>query len=112
MDRPTERRQVHPSEGGGRFGETGLAESFAVRKHDRISQVGTQIHASENYRRVVELIRSGNLGPVGVVRTFNVLNQMPDGVGHSPATPIPAGLDWELWCGPAPLHPFNPILAH
>ena len=93
-----------------------LAESFAVRnavrKHDRISQVGTQIHASENYRRVVELIRSGNLGPVGVVRTFNVLNQMPDGVGHSPATPIPAGLDWELWCGPAPLHPFNPILAH
>ena len=93
-----------------------LAESFAVRnavrKHDRISQVGTQIHASENYRRVVELIRSGNLGPVGTVRTFNVLNQMPDGVGHSPATPIPAGLDWELWCGPAPLCPFNPILAH
>src|ERR1039458_3043190 len=68
-----------------------LAESFAVRnavrKHDRISQVGTQIHASENYRRVVELIRSGNLGPVGTVRTFNVLNQMPDGVGHSRATP-------------------------
>ena len=92
-----------------------LGESFAVRnavrKHDRISQVGTQIHATENYRRVVELIRAGNLGPVGAVRTFNVQNQMPDGVGHSPATPIPAGLDWELWCGPAPLCPFNPILA-
>ena len=40
-----------------------LAESFAVknavRKHDVICQVGTQIHASENYRRVVELVRSG-----------------------------------------------------
>src|ERR1035438_4779514 len=54
-----------------------LAESFAVRnavrKHDRISQVGTQIHAGENYRRVVELIRSGNLGPVSTARTFNVM---------------------------------------
>src|SRR5664279_2423971 len=52
-----------------------VAESFAVRnavrKHERICQVGTQIHATENYRRVVEFIRSGNLGPVGAVRTFN-----------------------------------------
>ena len=92
-----------------------LAESFAVRnavkKHNRISQVGTQIHASENYRRVVELIRSGNLGPVGAVRTFNVMNQMPNGVGHSTDVQPPAGLDWNLWCGPAPLRPFNPILA-
>ncbi|HOX55395.1 MAG TPA: Gfo/Idh/MocA family oxidoreductase [Candidatus Paceibacterota bacterium] len=93
-----------------------LAESFAVRnavkKHNRISQVGTQIHASENYRRVVELIRSGNLGPVSTIRTFNVMNQLPDGVGQSPPTPQPAGLDWDLWCGPAPLRPFNPILAN
>lgn len=93
-----------------------LAESFAVRnavrKHNTISQVGTQIHASENYRRVVELIRSGNLGPVAAVRTFNVMNQMPDGVGHSPPESGPAGLDWDLWCGPAPLRPFNPILAN
>ena len=92
-----------------------VAESFAVRnavrKHGRICQVGTQVHASENYRRVVEFIRSGNLGPVNAVRTFNVMNQMPDGVGHSPAVPTPAGIDWELWCGPAPLCPFNPILA-
>ena len=40
-----------------------LAESLAVRnavkKHNRISQVGTQIHAGENYRRVVESIRAG-----------------------------------------------------
>jgi predicted dehydrogenase len=92
-----------------------LAESFAVRnavrKHSRISQIGTQIHATENYRRVVEFIRSGNLGPVGAVRTFNVMNQMPDGVGRRPPVQPPTGLDWDLWCGPAPLRPFNPILA-
>ena len=66
-----------------------LAESFAVRnavrKHNPICQIGTQIHASENYRRVVEFIRSGNLGPVAAVRTFNVMNQGPQGVGLSPA---------------------------
>ena len=65
-----------------------LAESLAVRnavrKHKRISQVGTQIHAGENYRRVVELVRSGNLGKISVVRTFNVMNQGPQGIGNPP----------------------------
>ena len=60
-----------------------LGESLAVRnavaRHSIISQVGTQIHASDNYRRVVEFIRSGNLGRIGTVRTFNVMNQTPDG---------------------------------
>src|SRR5512137_2121963 len=59
-----------------------LAESLAVRnavkKHGRICQVGTQHHATENHRRIVEYIRSGNLGKIGVIRTFNVMNQMPE----------------------------------
>ena len=88
-----------------------LAVRNAVKKHARISQVGTQIHATENYRRVVEFIRSGNLGPIGVVRTFNVMNQHPGGVGAAPPAKAPEGLDWELWCGPAPLRPYNRILA-
>jgi predicted dehydrogenase len=54
-----------------------LAESLAlrnaVRKHNRISQVGTQIHASENYRRVVEFIQAGLLGPIGCVRGFSTI---------------------------------------
>ncbi len=94
-----------------------LAESFAVRnavnRHQRICQVGTQIHATDNYRRVVEYIRSGNLGPLATVRTFNVMNQHPAGVGklteHS--SPETLGLDWNLWCGPAPLCAFNRTLA-
>lgn len=92
-----------------------LAESLAVRnavkKHGTISQIGTQIHATENYRRVVEYIRSGNLGPIGVVRTFNVMNQHPGGVGTSDVTKPAEGLDWEMWLGPAPARPFNPILV-
>ena len=92
-----------------------LAESLAIRnavkRHDRICQVGTQIHAGANYRRVVELIQAGNLGEIGVVRTFNVMNQMPDGIGHDPNTTPPEGLDWDFWCGPAPLRPYHSILA-
>ena len=88
-----------------------LAVRNAVKKHNRISQIGTQIHAGENYRRVVEFIRAGNLGGIGVVRTFNVMNQGPNGVGTSPETQPPEGLDWDMWCGPAPRRPFNPILA-
>jgi predicted dehydrogenase len=88
-----------------------LAVRNAVQKHNRISQVGTQIHAGDNYRRVVEFIRAGHLGPMGVVRTFNVMNQTPKGIGASSETTPPAGLDWDLWCGPAPKRLFHPILA-
>lgn len=92
-----------------------LAESLALRnavkKHNRISQVGTQIHAGENYRRVVEFVRAGLLGPIGVVRTFNVMNQGVEGVGKSDVRTPPPGIDWDLWCGPAPKCDFNPILA-
>jgi predicted dehydrogenase len=88
-----------------------LAVRNAIRKHGVISQIGTQIHASENYRRVVEYIRSGNLGPIGVVRTFNVMNQTPAGIGHSKNNTMPEGLHWDLWCGPAPLIPYNRLLA-
>jgi len=88
-----------------------LAVRNAVRRHNRISQIGTQIHAGENYRRVVEFVRSGKIGPIGVARTFNVMNQGPEGVGTSSVTTPPEGMDWDFWCGPARLCPFNPILA-
>ena len=88
-----------------------LAVKNAVKRHDIISQIGTQIHAGENYRRVVELVRSGNLGKVSVVRTFNVMNQGPDGIGHNPNTTPPEGLDWNFWIGPAPMQPYNALLS-
>jgi predicted dehydrogenase len=87
-----------------------LAVRNAIRRHKRICQVGTQIHAGENYRRVVEWIRSGKLGPVSVVRSFNVMNQGPDGIGRAPKQDPPPGLDWDRWLGPGPARPFNPLL--
>lgn len=92
-----------------------LGESLAVRnavqKHDVICQIGTQIHASDHYRRMVELVRSGNLGPIGTVRTFFVMNEAPNGIGMGNNTKAPKGMDWDMWVGPAPMHPFNPNLV-
>lgn len=88
-----------------------LAVLGAVRRYKVISQIGTQIHAGENYRRVVEWVRSGKLGPIAVARTFNVQNQGPEGLGHDPNTTPPEGLDWEMWIGPYPMRPYNSILA-
>ena len=89
-----------------------LAVRNAVRKHNIICQVGTQIHAGDNYRRVVELVRSGNLGKIGSVRTFFVMNEAPKGIGSgNNSMNIPKGLDWDMWVGPAPMQPFNPNLV-
>ncbi len=82
----------------------------AVKKHDRISQVGTQIHAGENYHRVVDCVRSGMLGPIAVARTFNILNLGVEGVGNDPNCDPPAGLDWDLWVGPGPMRPCHPMI--
>lgn len=93
-----------------------LGESLAVRnaikKHNVISQIGTQIHSGEHYRRMVELVRSGNLGDIATVRTFFVMNEAPNGVGLGFNTDkIPKGMDWDMWVGPARMQPFNPNLV-
>ncbi|MGO8747810.1 MAG: Gfo/Idh/MocA family oxidoreductase [Thermoguttaceae bacterium] len=69
------------------------------------------VFAGENYRRVVEWIRSGKLGPISVVRTFLSGNQGAEGIGSAPKADPPKGMDWNLWCGPAAMRPFNPLMC-
>ena len=88
------------------------------------TQMGTQIHAGDNYRRVVELVQSGAIGPVTechvwVARAWGLHASEADAkaaadivfVQDRPATvdPVPAGLEWDLWLGPAPARPFNQV---
>lgn len=82
----------------------------AAERYKRITQIGTQIHASDNFRRVVEIVRSGMLGTITLVRVFVVQNTAPKGVGNPPDSEPPEGLDWDMWCGPARLRPFNPAI--
>src|SRR5688572_898738 len=71
------------------------------------TQMGTQIHAGSNYRRVVEVIQSGAIGPVREV--YNWCNKgWSDGRFVVTDQPAPANLDWDLWLGPARERPYSP----
>jgi predicted dehydrogenase len=76
-----------------------------AREKKVATQMGTQIHASDNYRRVVELIRAGTIGKVTEV--YNWCNKgWSDGRFQPSAKPAPAHLDWDLWLGPAKERPY------
>ena len=74
-----------------------------AKKYKRVTQMGTQIHAGENYRRVVELVQSGAIGGVKEVHVVLGGARWP---GSSIASPKkaepPKTLDYDLWTGPQP----------
>jgi predicted dehydrogenase len=95
----------------------------AAAKTKLATQMGTQNHAGDNYRRVVELIKSGAIGPVhevhvwvgrawgfqskeAAMRNHDIVyvSDRPQG-----SSPVPKGLDWDLWLGPAPARPFDEV---
>jgi predicted dehydrogenase len=95
----------------------------AAKKAKVATQMGTQIHAGSNYRRVVELVQGGVIGPVSEVhvwvgRAWGL--QSPEAAARNKdiitvterpkqSTPIPPGLHWDLWLGPAPERPFHEV---
>jgi predicted dehydrogenase len=83
----------------------------AARKHNRICQMGTQWRSGEHYREAVELVRSGKIGKVRQVRCWAYLDWIRD-IGNPPDGPVPAGVDYDMWLGPAPVRPFNPNRFH
>ena len=82
-----------------------LAEEAA--KAGITTQMGTQMHAQNNFRRVVEAIQAGAIGPVREVHVW-VNRAWGDGSRPTETLPVPPGLHWDLWIGPAPMRPFNP----
>lgn len=79
----------------------------AARRYDRIVQVGTQRRSSGLYAKLAELVRSGALGKVTAARACFAGNMAPAGIGLSPDSDPPEGLDWDAWLGPRPARPFN-----
>ena len=74
------------------------------------TQMGTQYNSSEGYRRSVEAIQSGAIGPVREVHcwTDRPAGWWPQGIARPTDTPpVPEGLDWDAWLGPAPERPYN-----
>jgi predicted dehydrogenase len=81
-----------------------------LEKHDRIFQLGTQIHAGDNYHRVVEILQSGAIGDVHTVRLWKT--GAPPKLGMPKPQQVPAHLDWDMWLGPAPFTEYFPERCH
>lgn len=74
-------------------------------KQNAVTQMGTQIHAEDNYRRVVELIHAGAIGAVSRIHVWQG-NSVQPGRRATDGNP-PAHVDYDLWIGPAPMRPFD-----
>ena len=87
--------------------EEGKKMVEAARAHNRIVQVGLWQRSNVHFQKAVELVQSGVLGKISSVRTWNYGNLFPEGYGMYPDSDPPAGLDWDMWLGPAPKVPYN-----
>jgi predicted dehydrogenase len=80
----------------------------AAARNKRIVQMGTQQRSGAHFQEAVRLVRDGKIGKVSRVHSWNYGNSSPAGIGNPPNAPPPAGLDWDMYLGPAPRVPFNP----
>jgi len=79
-----------------------------AKEKNLVTQMGTQIHAEDNYRRAVELVQAGAIGPVteAVVWCGKGWGNGKRPAGEAPE--VPKHIHWDEWIGPAPFHPYHP----
>ena len=84
-----------------------VRENYLGRKEKLATQVGMQRHAQPNFNRLREIIRDGVVGDLKEVFVWG--NRQLPRSGYLPAAgPVPSTLNWDLWLGPSPEHPYNP----
>jgi predicted dehydrogenase len=82
----------------------------AARKYNRICQHGTQIRSSAAIIEAMQKLREGVIGEVYMAR--GLCYKTRDTIGHKEDCPVPEGVDYDTWLGPAPARPFNPNRFH
>jgi predicted dehydrogenase len=82
-----------------------------ARKHKRVVQMGTQQRSAPHYASAVEYVKGGALGKIRLVKTWAYQDWMGN-IPVKPDGPPPAGVDYDMWLGPAPSRPFNPNRFH
>lgn len=85
----------------------GRAMVNAVKKYNRVCQVGIHRRSVPVCKEAIELVRSGYLGKITVARAFHIQNEYPKGIGNPPDSEPPPDFDWDAWLGPAPEVPYN-----
>jgi len=77
----------------------------ASQRYARIVQHGTQIRSASAVREGIQKLRNGLLGEVYMAR--GLCYKWRDTIGRAPVQPVPGGVHYDLWTGPAPLHEFT-----
>ena len=88
--------------------EEGRKMVDAARRFDRVVQTGSQQRSGPHYREAIEIVRSGEIGTVHHVEAGLERNSMP-GFGTPEDSKAPADFNYDMWLGPAPDRPYNPL---
>jgi predicted dehydrogenase len=83
----------------------GMRMVDAMRKHDRIVQMGSQHRSTHRLQSAIEFVKSGKLGRCLVAKAWESSKQ--GSIGNPANGEVPAGVDYDMWLGPAPERPFN-----
>ena len=87
--------------------EEGLKMVQAARKYNRVVQAGTMQRSGGYFQKAAEIVKSGAIGEITFCHAFQSGRTSRKGFGNPPDSDPPAGLDWDMWLGPAPKVPFN-----
>jgi len=82
----------------------------AAKKHQRVVQLGTHARSKPHLLTAMEYIRAGHLGRALFAKAWE--SSLQKSLGHPPDGTPPAGVDYDMWLGPAPLHAFNRLRFH
>lgn len=82
----------------------------AARKYSRIVQVGTQSRSIAHKRKAMDLLHEGVIGKIYMAK--GICFKRRRSIGKKPDGPVPPGVDYDLWLGPAPMRPFNENRFH
>jgi predicted dehydrogenase len=89
----------------------GRAMLEAAGRHNRVVQMGTQWRSGTHFKEATEFVQSGKLGKIRLVRCW-AYHDWLGGIGNPADGQPPAGVDYDMWLGPAPKRPFNPNRFH
>ncbi len=82
----------------------------AARRNARVVQHGTQSRSRPDIIEAIERIRSGEIGRALMAKAWDI--QLREDIGHKENSPVPDGVDWDLYLGPTPWIPFNENRFH
>lgn len=82
----------------------------AVQQHHTLVQCGLQQRSGPHFRDAVEYVQSGKLGPIRLAKAWTAHQRKA--IGHKSDMSVPAGVDYEMWLGPAPRRSFHPNRFH